>query len=136
MSSQISRLASRYIKKVTSQLPCVIGSVVLSSVKLDSTTRSRINNALERTGLNGNGRYDRAQRGYAEAVDILANFGIELDGIVNSFEFTRPKGRVTVELAFTNQEDSFSPISIGNAMLVVQFERLRENAYEVIAYVS
>lgn len=104
--------------------------------KLDPSTRSKINRELNRAGLDGNRPFDKAQQGYSEAVEVLRTFGIELDDYINSMLFTRTEGRTTMRLAFSNSEDSFSPIPILNTMLVFAFYQKESGRFEVTAYVS
>jgi DNA-binding ferritin-like protein len=103
---------------------------------LDRKIRQKANKALNRAGLDGNGRFRKPDRGYAKALDVLADSGIELDEVVSSFTFQPEKGSTTVRLAFSNPEDSFSPESIHNAMLVLSWYQHRPDHYEVLAYVS
>lgn len=107
------------------------------SNKMDNQTKRRVLIAFKKRGLDGNGRFDKAAHGYAVALDVLSDFGIELDEVVNSHHFLRPEGRLAVNIAFTNPEDSFSPISIQNSMLVLSWHRFDETGkYEVLAYLS
>lgn len=105
--------------------------------KLDRQLKSSINRSFERVGLDGNGRFNDPQQGYSRAVDLMDEYGVELADIPNSFDFKpRPTGVVRVDVAFTNQEDIFSPYAITNSVLVIQYTELREDVFEVIAYMS
>jgi hypothetical protein len=105
--------------------------------KLDRGLRGQINKALIRGGLDGNGRFRKPEQGYSKALDILDTFDIELDEVVSSHLFSaRPTGTVRVDLAFTNRSDLFSPVSITNSLLYLQFTELREGVFEVVAYLS
>jgi DNA-binding ferritin-like protein len=115
---------------------CSCGCGRTAASKLDRKTRNQANKALTRAGLDGNGRFEKPDRGYAKAVDVISDYGLEMDEVVSSFSFNRPSGSVTIDLAYTNREDLFSPISIDNAMLVVTWTELRPDYYEVLAYVS
>lgn len=117
-----NRVATRYLKAAAARLP--------------GGTRGKINEAFRKLGLDGNGRFVKAEHGYAKAVEALAAFGIELDGIVDSFKFNRLEGRVTVDIAFTNPSDLFSPTSISNSVLVITFYKHDDNKFEVLAYMS
>jgi hypothetical protein len=106
--------------------------------RIDTRFREQVNTALMRAGLDGNGRFERPEGGYVKALDVLSDFGIELDTVVSSHLFSKSLERntVRVDLAFTNPKDSFSPISITNSILVVSFTRLGERRYEALAYLS
>jgi len=103
---------------------------------LDASTKSKINRALDRSGLDGNTYYRKAEHGFQKALQILGDFGLEQDGVENSFIFTQPSGRLTQDLAFSNPDDPFSPTSIQNTMLVLTFHQMQSGRYEVIAYLS
>jgi len=118
-----SRVASRYNKQAESK-------------RLDQGARRQINSLLIRAGLDGNGRFRSAQQGYARAVDVLHDVGIELDEVVSSHLFNQPSGTIRADIAFTNYTDRFSPISIDNSVLYLQYTELRDGVYEVVAYLS
>lgn len=103
---------------------------------VDRKTMRFANAAMRQKGLDGNGRFVKPTRGYALALDILADFGIELGRVVSSHLFDRDRGNLSVELAFTNPDDSFSPVAIRNTALYIAYERLGDVGYEVIAYLS
>jgi hypothetical protein len=88
--------------------------------RLDSKLRSRINRYLSQDKrTNGNHPNRKAQDGYAAALDILARFGIQIDMVVNNFQFESGlQGTLRVELAF-GTEDPFSPDPIANSLLLV-----------------
>ena len=118
-----SRVASRYQKQSGSK-------------RLDQGVRREINGLLIRAGLDGNGRFRSAQQGYSRAVDVLQDEGIELDEVVSSHRFNQPSGIIRADIAFTNFADRFSPISIDNSVLDLQYTELRDGVYEVVAYLS
>lgn len=103
---------------------------------LDRRMRERINDALVEEGLGGKKLFEKASRGYAAAIDVLGEHGIELDTVVNAQSLAGSTGTLRIDVAFTNEEDSFSPVSIKNSVLFLQFTELREDAFEVIAYMS
>jgi hypothetical protein len=108
----------------------------VTSRKLDNRTKSAVNRMFNRRGLDGNGRFKKGEHGLSKALEILSEVGIEPDGIANSHVFTRPSGRLTLDLAFTNTTDRFSPEPITNTMLVLTFHELAKYQYEVVAYLS
>lgn len=107
-----------------------------TSKKLDAATRSKANAALERNGLDGNGRFAKVGEGLSRAFTVLAQFGIEPDETLNAHGFMGPQGRRTIHLAFSNPEDSFSPVSITNSMLAITWQELRPGRFEMLAYLS
>lgn len=131
MKSLPSNVVRRYLRGILART-----FTAAPGQKLDSKTRQEINRMLDRAGLDGNKRFEKAEHGFSRAMDVLSKFGIEQDEIPNSHIFTRPDGRFTVDLAFSNPQDAFSPQAISNSMLVVTFHELAPYKFEVIAYVS
>lgn len=122
-----AKLAARYLNAAPTQK---------GPQRLDPQTKARVNKALVKVGLDGNGNFVKADRGYAAAVEVLQDFDIELDDIANSFEFLKPSGRLNLHIAFTNPVDSFSPVQISNSVLVVTFHQRESGNFEVLAYLS
>lgn len=104
--------------------------------KLDDRTKRFANAAMSRKGLDGNGRFLKATSGYALALEILGEFGIELDTVVSSHLFSPESNTLNIDLAFTNPADSFSPVSITNSMLHLSYTRLDNDRFEVLAYLT
>ena len=107
-----------------------------SQGRLDQRTRSIINGQLDRRGLGGNARFRRAEDGYVLALDILGQEGIELDEVVNSHLFRLDAGTLNIDLAFSNSDDPFSPLSISNSMLHLSYTKLGNDKYEVLTYLT
>ena len=117
------KLAQRYLK------------AALNPNRLDPSTRRRVNKAMQKV-ISGNEHYVKAQHGYVAAVEVLRDFDIELDDLIDSHVFNRDNSRARLHLAFTNLNDSFSPVPIKNAMLILAFYKRGEDDYEVTGYVS
>jgi hypothetical protein len=105
-------------------------------VRLDPKKKRLIGRVFKLEGLDGNKYFRRAQEGYSKAIDVLQDYGIEMDEVVSSHLFNEPKGQFTVHLAETNPDDIFSPIPITNSMLAVSFHQMQSGKFEVIAYLS
>ena len=105
--------------------------------RLDRSLRQKINKAMERKGLDGNGRFRKPEEGYSRAVEVMQDHGIELDEVVSSHLFNpRPSGTVKADIALTNEADRFSPVSITNSMLYLQYTEVSDDRFEVVAYLS
>lgn len=108
-----------------------------ASSKLSDRKRADINNALVKAGLDGNGRFNKPEAAYSRALDVLADYGIELDTVVSSHLFkNRPTVVIPIRVAFSNPDDPFSPVSISNSMLYFQSTELRPGAFEAVVYMS
>lgn len=104
------------------------GSVLPGAVK------QKINSALIRAGMDGNQRFQSPGMALAKINQVLSEFGIEWDEVINSHRVGQPKGRMTIDLA-TQTEDPFSPVSIKNTALAFHWDTL-ETGIEVIAYLG
>lgn len=104
--------------------------------KLPSSLRQKINGDLSRHGLDGNIRFRSVGEGLARIGSVLSQYGIEWDDTMNSHLFMGNEGRRTLDIAFTNQEDSFSPIPISNSMVALSWYKTETDKYEVTAYLS
>ncbi len=104
--------------------------------KLSNKIRRMINDKLNRVGLDGNGRFQTAQKGYVRAIDVLQSFVIELGEVVSSSSFRRDANQFNVHLAFKNMDDPFSPSDIQNTMLHISYTKLEDDRYEVLAYMT
>ena len=110
---------------------------IAAGERLDRNLRQKINRVMERKGLDGNGRFRKPEEGYSRAVDVMQEHGIELDEVVSSHLFSpRPSGTVKADIAFTNEADRFSPVSITNSMLYLQYTEVSDDRFEVVAYLS
>ena len=110
---------------------------IAAGERLDRSLRQKINRAMERKGLDGNGRFRKPEEGYSRAVDVMQEHGIELDEVVSSHLFSpRPSGTVRADIALTNEADRFSPVSITNSMLYLQYTEVSDDRFEVVAYLS
>lgn len=104
-----------------------------ASSRLDASTKRKINAALSKGVTSGFPYAKSFGNGLSAAYDVLAKFGIEPAQMI-SLPLGR-EGRVSVPLAFTNTDDSFSPTQIENSDLIVAFANMNTGV-EIIAYVS
>lgn len=104
--------------------------------RLDSGTRRESNALLRKAGLDGNGRFRKVGEALTVAFDTLARVGIEPDETLNAHKFSGESGFRTIDLAFSNPEDSFNPESITNSTLAFSWTELRDGVFEAVAYLS
>lgn len=102
---------------------------------LTRATRNKIATRFGKEGLDGNGRFRKPQHGYMIAIEILREFGVEMDTVVSSHVFNGSEGGTRIHLAFTNREDPFSPTPIKNSLLILTFHDLGAS-FEVLCYMS
>lgn len=104
--------------------------------QLDSATRQRVNEALVRAGLDGNGNFRDVGAGVATLINVLNTFGIEQDEVLNAHRFSGTSGRAQIDLAFSNPSDPFSPESIGNTTAWISWYRRESGNFEILAYLG
>lgn len=104
--------------------------------RLEPATRSRANRVLSQRGLDGNDRFRKVGQALTVAFDVLSEFGIEPGETLNSHLFMEPSGTRSLELAFSNPDDPFSPTEVSNSVLFFSWTELRDGVFEVIAYLS
>jgi hypothetical protein len=110
--------------------------IAVFGARLDAKTRMKINKKLDADGLGGRTFFRKAEHGLQTAIGVLQDFGIEQDGVENSYVFSQPTGRLKLDLAFSNDQDPFSPIEITNSKLIIQFTQMDSGNFEVIGYLS
>jgi len=105
-------------------------------IRLDSSRRSRINRDLEQHGFGGRRKFRSVGEAINVATGVLQKHGLELDEIPNAWFFREPSGHKSLDMAWSNPQDPFSPVPISNSMLALQWTELREGVFEVIGYMS
>lgn len=120
----ISRIASIYLKKSAQGL------------KLTNLQRNKISQDFKNHGLDGNGRFSKAQSGFAKALEVLQHNGIVLDDFADSHKFLGYQGRLTLNLGVPGSGSFDPPIPLVNTMLVLSFHKRAENNFEVLAYLA
>lgn len=103
--------------------------------KLESTIRRQANQALIRKGLDGNGRFQKIGQALSTAFRVLGEFGIDPDEVLSADRHRAPSGTWPIRLAFSNPNDSFSPVPIRNSVLHFAWTDLG-GKFEVVAYLS
>lgn len=114
----------------------VVAHTVTAGRKLDSGTRQKANAALGKAGLDGNGRFRRIGEALNTIAKVLERFGLQQDDVFDANLFRGPKGNRTFAIAFANPDDPFSPETVDNSMLVVQWFEHRPGVLEVLSYLS
>jgi predicted DNA-binding WGR domain protein len=107
-----------------------------SSVKLDNSTRQKINMALMKKGLDGNIAFQRIGQALNVIAGVLQDAGLEQAEVFSANRFMGDDGRANFDIALSNPTDSFSPTPINNTMLAITWHKHDSGRYEVIAYLS
>ena len=139
MTPTARKLASRYFAAKAAQrlVARYFEAYPTKGARLDPGTKTRINKAFKKLGLDGNGNFEKPVRGYSAAIDTLANFDIELEDFADSYRWDKhPSGQQNFRIAFTNKEDHFSPEPIINASLSMTWYQRASGNFEVLAYIG
>jgi hypothetical protein len=107
-----------------------------ASVRLDNTTRQKVNAELMKKGLDGNRSFQRIGQALNVIAQVLSSEGLEQAEVFNANRFLGDNGRATFDIALSNPTDPFSPTDIGNSMLALTWHKHESGNYEVIAYLS
>jgi len=122
---QACRVAARYVRRRAYE-----------TRRLDRKTQQAVNQDLIRAGLDGNMYFDKPQRGWAKAFDVLAYHGLEPDQVVHADTFRQDNGRTSVDIAFKS-DDPFTPIPVTNSMPTMQWGLAGDRGrYDFVAYLS
>lgn len=107
-----------------------------ASVRLDNTTRQKVNADLMKKGLDGNRSFQRIGQALNVIAQVLEDSGLEQAEVFSADRFRRDDGRANFDIALSNPTDPFSPTDISNSMLAITWHRHDSGNYEVIAYLS
>ena len=124
------------LAREVAEVSLAIKTAKSQTAKINSALRSKINRELVRAGLDGNSRFEKPGLALSAANKVLADNGIEWDEAISADRLMGSEGRITVDLAFTNKEDVFSPIQITNSMLAMTWYEHAKYKYEAVAYLS
>lgn len=124
MRTSVDRLARRWLQ------------AGIENGRLDNSVRQQANRDLIRSGLDGNGRFQKIGQALNVAFKVLEKYGIEPDEVLSADRHRAPSGTWPIDLAFSNPEDSFSPVSIRNSVLHLSWTQMDNGMYEVVAYLS
>jgi len=110
--------------------------VAAAAGHLDSAIRSRLNADLSHAGLDGNRSFHTVGQGLSAIGEVLAKHGLEWDSTLSAHLFMGDSGERTLDIAFSNETDPFSPVSITNSMVRVAWYKHQSGRYEITAYLS
>jgi hypothetical protein len=114
--------------------PTVVQSQ-LEGKKISPNLRQEINAALAANGLNGNISFDKPSKALTVAGNVLVQAGLQLDNVPQQELTANDEGKATVDLKWTG-DDTFSPEAVANSVLVLHWNKVGENTFECLAYVS
>lgn len=106
------------------------------NLTLGHKTKSQANERLMDAGMDGNARFKSVGKALSEAFRVLESYHIEPDQIFSAHDFNHPKGTRSIDLAFSNLDDPYSPMPIANSSLFFSWHELMPDKYEVVAYLS
>ena len=98
--------------------------------------KDKMNDALNKSGLDGNKSFESIGKAINAITAVLSTGGMELDDVPSADLFKGAQGRRTFRIAKSNTDDPFSPESLDNTMLVIQWYTHASGNKEVTAYLS
>lgn len=124
------------LKASRPDLANIVARVVTAGRKLDRRTQQKVNQDLIKSGLDGNGRFKRIGEALNTIAKVLDKNGLQQDDVFSADLFRDNKGHRTFAIAYANPDDPFSPETVDNSLLVVQWYELQPGMYEVVSYLS
>lgn len=125
-----------YLRRQLATCNIPSGRTAAASVKLDNSTRQKVNAALMKKGLDGNIAFQRIGQALNVIAGVLQDAGLEQAEVFSANRFMGDDGRANFDIALSNPTDSFSPTDIANSMLAITWHKHESGRYEVIAYLS
>jgi hypothetical protein len=105
--------------------------------KIPAQTRIRVNDALTRAGLDGNGRFGSPTEAFSKAGDVLKSFGIWLEAGAYSWALNNYENfRTSFEVSWIVDDATGGNVLIENSELFMTWYKFRDEVFEAIAYLS
>jgi hypothetical protein len=114
----------------------VVKQADFTTGRIDRQIKSAVLRGFAQKGLDGNGSFRKIGEGLTVAFDILGRFGIEVGQTLSAHLFMGDEGRRSIELAFSNPDDPFSPKEVSNSLLVMSWYKRESGNYEILCYLS
>ena len=105
-------------------------------MKTWKTIREKANDALEKAGFDGNGRFKNMGQANGKLADVLSKFGLQLGDVMSADLFREDSRTHNFSLEFVNPMDSFSPVAFDDSMMHFSYAKLSPDRIEVVAYLS
>jgi hypothetical protein len=129
-------------KKKNTESPNSVDFINSVSDKIDKKEKKNINDAINKNGMDGNGRFTKIDHALSKLHEILRDEELEIDDILNADIFRPDSGSKSFNLA-RKTKDSFSPLSIKNSKLSFSWhltgspsEDKSKRKYEIVSYLS
>lgn len=127
----VNRVAQRWVRQK------------MGAARLAPAIKNQFATRAKKVGLDGNGRFESIGKALNFVSKIMEDFvvkgekvSLQLEDVMSADHFREDSGHRSFRLAYSNPEDSFSPVSISNSMLVFTWTLLEPDRYEVVAYLS
>lgn len=112
------------------------GRTAAAGVRLDNTSRQKVNADLMKNGLDGNLAFQRIGQALNVIAEVLQDAGLEQAEVFSASRFMGDDGRANFDIALSNPTDPFSPTPVANSMLAITWHKHDSGRYEVLAYLS
>jgi len=103
--------------------------------KIKTADRTKLNKALGKAGMDGNGRFASVGFAHNKLFDVLSEFGMEIDDVLSAWDYKEDSGHRTINYAFQT-DDPYWPVTIDNSKLVFSWQKMPQNKFEILVYAS
>ena len=107
-----------------------------ATVKMERKEIQDINAALRHAGLDGNGRFKTPGHAHTTAGRVLERYGYEFSDMLHGWDVRPDNAMLSLRVAKSTPGDPFSPVDVQNTAMAFSYTRLREDAYDVVAYLG
>ena len=115
---------------------CVKAAAPVFDKKTWKVIREKANDALEKAGFDGNGRFRTVGQANSKLAEVLSNFGIQLADVMSADRFREDSRTQNFNLELVNEDDSFSPVAFDDSTVHYSYTKLSPDRVEVVAYLS
>jgi len=115
---------------------CVKAAAPVFDKKTWKMTREKANDALEKAGFDGNGRFRTVGQANSKLAEVLSNFGIQIGDVMSADRFREDSRTQNFNLELVNEDDSFSPVAFDDSTVHYSYTKLSPDRVEVVAYLS
>ena len=141
MNQSTRTVAAKYLKRQVHLAS--IRRTAAAGVRLDQKVKRKINDRFRQEGLGERANFEKAEHGYSKTWEILAEFGIVVEQVIDHFLFVdrgtadgrADDGHTNLHLA-QKTDDPFTNIPITNSLLVFTFHRKDNGQFGCLCYVS
>jgi hypothetical protein len=104
--------------------------------KIRTSLRAKVNNDLNRKGLDGQGTFQRKGQALTAISKVLEKHGIEFASVITADLLSGSEGRRLFDVAFSNKSNPHDPVLIENSVISFSWYERESGRLEITAYLS